>query len=493
MFEAVELGQTLAKNEFKSKEPEYRSRLLDLQRDLRDAGIATLIIVAGVEGAGKGEVVDRLNKWMDARGVLTHAFWDETDEELQRPRYWRFWKRMPMRGDIAIMFGGWYWLPLHRRAHDQITDADLDEESRQINELEHMLHQDGLTIIKLWFHLSHDVHKQRMRKRREVSKHLRGHAGGQTNHIQYETFLAAAERTLRHTDTGSCPWRLIESDDKWFRDSSVAQILMHRMQQRIDDHRTAERRSIEHEQVQPIVDQPLTIVDTIDLNVELEKHMYAERRKDLQRKIQELSWKAFDQRRSTIIVFEGWDAAGKGGAIRRITDPVDARLFQVISVAAPTDEEKSHHYLWRFWRRVPRDGYMTLYDRSWYGRVLVERVEDLARPDEWGRAYQEINTFEEQLTDHGSILIKFWLHISPDEQFNRFKERERTAWKRHKITEEDWRNREKWDKYRHAVNAMVAHTSTSDAPWTLVPANDKYFARIEVLKTICERLESELD
>jgi len=201
---------------------------------------------------------------------------------------------------------------------------------------------------------------------------------------------------------------------------------------------------------------------------------------------------AFEQKRSSVVVFEGWDASGKGGNIRRITAAMDPRTYRVISVASPTDEEKAQHYLWRFWRHVPRAGYVTLYDRSWYGRVLVERVEGFARPEEWGRSYLEINDFEQQLVSRGIVLAKFWLHIDGREQLRRFQERETVAWKRHKIGPEDWRNREKWDRYEEAVSDMIARTSTAQAPWTLVAANDKRWARVQVVESLCARLERAL-
>jgi polyphosphate kinase 2 (PPK2 family) len=203
-------------------------------------------------------------------------------------------------------------------------------------------------------------------------------------------------------------------------------------------------------------------------------------------------WDARKHQRSVVAMFEGWDAAGKGGAIRRVTAALDARLFRVISVAAPTDEERAQHYLWRFWRHLPRAGYVTIYDRSWYGRVLVERVEGFAGVDEWGRAYQEINDFERQLTDHGIVLAKFWLHVSPEEQLMRFEERGKIEHKKHKITDEDWRNREKWPLYEEAVDEMVARCSTAFAPWTLVAANDKRLARITVVETLADRIEQAL-
>jgi len=492
MFESVELGQALAKNEFKEQEPEIRARLLQLQHELREAGIATLIMVAGVEAAGKGDVVNRLNKWFDNRGIQTHAFWDETDEEKERPGAWRFWKRMPARGSIGIMFGGWYWEPLRERADGIITDQDLDEISRAISEHERMLSLDGMLIVKLWFHLSKDSHARRMKKRHEIQKHIKGLPGERAGAKIYNEYLAAAEHCIRLTDSGECPWHLIESDDKWFRDYSVARALIQMMQQRLEEHRVSDRRGQVHEPTVPIDNHPLTILDRVDLTASLEREAYTEALHNYKNKLHELSWEMYDAKRSTIILFEGWDAAGKGGTIRRMTSAIDARLFRSISVAAPTDEERAQHYLWRFWRHVPRAGYMTIYDRSWYGRVLVERVEGYAPTHEWMRAYQEINTFEEQLVENGIVIIKFWLHISPEEQLRRFKEREEISWKQYKITEEDWRNREKWNEYKQAVKTMVEHTSTGYAPWSLIPANDKLFARIEVLKTVCQQLKESL-
>ena len=234
------------------------------------------------------------------------------------------------------------------------------------------------------------------------------------------------------------------------------------------------------------------MLDHVDLEKTLDAGAYQSRLIKWQNKLNALAWQARKQQRSLVVIFEGWDAAGKGSTIRRITQAIDARLYKVISIAAPTDEEAAHHYLWRFWRHIPLAGYVSIYDRSWYGRVLVERAEQFAREDEWQRAYAEINHFERQLSEHGIILVKFWLHISPEEQYRRFKERESTPWKYYKITDEDWRNRDKWSEYKHAVNDMVAHTSTTLAPWHLIPANDKRLARVEVLKTICKALDAKL-
>ena len=488
MFEAIELGQKLSKKTFKESEKSFRTELLALQQQLAEAEIATLIIIAGVEGSGKGDVVDNLNKWLDNRGIVTHALWDQTDVEKSRPEYWRYWMSLPPRGSISIVFGGWYWNPIYRHAQKCIDEADLDDASHRIKELEDMLHHDGLLIIKLWFHLSKKTFRVRIKKRSEAAQHLRMENDDEHGSIDYALFVNSAERVIRQTDSGISPWHLIEAEDRWFRDMSVAKTIKHSMQQRLNEHRVSDRRAAMANPVVSIGEMSATILDQLDMNKALSKSDYKEQLDIWQSKLSQLAWQAYDAGHSTVIVFEGWDAAGKGGAIRRITNAIDARLYRSISVAAPTDEELAHHYLWRFWRQIPRVGYMSLYDRSWYGRVLVERVEGFAQTYEWMRAYQEINEFEEQLVESGIVVLKFWLHITPEEQLRRFEERQQIPWKQHKLTEEDWRNREKWSEYAQAVNEMVLRTSTGKAPWTLIPANDKYFARVEILKTVCERL-----
>ena len=227
----------------------------------------------------------------------------------------------------------------------------------------------------------------------------------------------------------------------------------------------------------------------MDLSQKLSDREYGELLEKYQGRLTRLTWAANVKKISTVAVFEGWDAAGKGSAVRRVTAAIDPRLYRIIPIAAPTDEERAHHYLWRFWRHLPQAGYVTIFDRSWYGRVLVERVEKFATENEWKRAYLEINDFEEQLANRDMALAKFWVHISKAEQLRRFKERQDIQFKRYKITEEDWRNRQKWDSYKEAINDMVAHTSTEFAPWTVVPGNDKHFARVRILKTLCQALE----
>ncbi|QGU32347.1 polyphosphate:AMP phosphotransferase [Thermochromatium tepidum] len=495
MFEATKVGRSVSKQDYKEQQEELRTQLLEAQRELRHTPIPVIVLVSGVEAAGKGEVVNRLNEWLDTRGVQTFAFWNESDEERERPRYWRFWRAMPPRGEIAILFGGWYQTPIEYRFHGQCSDAELDAELNRIVDFEQMLIQDGALIVKFWFHLSESDQKARLK---ELSRDDRSRWKMLPEKSRFSEHYAAfeevAERVIRHTDRGCSPWYLVEASDRRYRDLTVGKTLLHAIRSRLAEHGAHEASGIPNDPDLPESDSAqITLLDQLDLTRALPREDYKTELKRLQTELNELAWRAYNKQRSTVLVFEGVDAGGKGGAIRRITQAVDARLYRSIPVAAPTDEEKAHHYLWRFWRHIPRAGRMTIYDRSWYGRVLVERVEGFASPSEWRRAYSEINQFEEQLVDSGIILVKFWLQISQDEQLRRFRERESVPYKRYKITAEDWRNREKWPLYKKAVNEMIARTSTRHASWTLVEGNDKPFARIKVLRTVCDALNEALE
>lgn len=494
MFEATKVGRTLTKTSFKEQEEALRADLLQVQQQLLRSNIPVIVIVSGVEGAGKGEVVNRLNKWLDARGMQTFAFWDETDEERARPRYWRFWRALPSRGQIALLFGGWYQSPIEHRYNEDCNDAELDAELNRIVDFERMLTLDGALVVKFWFHMPEDEQKNRLKElSRDDRSKWKMHPTKKKFSQQYAHFEQVAERVIRHTDRGIAPWYLVEATDKRYRDMTVGRTLLNAIRSRLENPHVADSQVASHAPSLPDGDSAqVTVLDHVDLEKSLEEKVYKAELGELQDKANRLAWEAYNQKRSTVMVFEGWDAGGKGGAIRRFTSAIDSRLYRAISVAAPTDEEKAHHYLWRFWRHIPRAGYISIYDRSWYGRVLVERVEGFAKEPEWHRAYSEINQFEEQLVESGAIILKFWLHVSPDEQLARFKEREQVPYKQHKITDEDWRNREKWDDYKLAVNEMVVRTSTEYAPWTLVSGNDKLFGRVQVLKTICDTLEKAL-
>ena len=492
MFEAAELGQRISKDDFSNREPELQTQLLALQYQVKEAGIPIVVIVSGVEGAGKGAVVNRLNGWLDTRELETHTFWDATDEERERPRFWRYWRTLPARGKTTIMFGSWYTRPIIDRAFGRIDEPTLEQQCAQIADFEQMLAADGTAIVKFWYHLSKKAQQKRLKEDQKAGR--KGFTVALTKKFakHYDDFVDVSGRALRITDKGDSPWHIIDAENRRYRDLATGEILAEAFTQALERKKAAPKPAKAKRKAAPKGPRKVSVLDRVDLEAVLSEEKYRRDLDKYQQLVGELTWKARQRGVNTVAVFEGWDAAGKGGAIRRLAAGMDARQYRTISIGAPTDEELAHHYLWRFWRHLPRTGYVTIYDRSWYGRVLVERVEGFAREEEWMRAYGEINDFEDQLVHHGIVLLKFWVHISPEEQLRRFKEREAIPWKQYKITDEDWRNREKWGAYVEAVDDMVAHTSTDSAPWDLIPGNDKKYSRIAVLKRFCQRLRKAL-
>ncbi len=492
MFEVAELGHTLTPQRYAARLPDLRARLLSAHLALRTRKFPVIVIVSGADGAGKGELVHCLNEWLDPRGVETHAFWEESDEEKERPEFWKFWRAMPGRGRIGIFFGSWYTRPIIRRVYGKARGVRFDAALDRIVAFERMLADDGALIIKLWLHLPKKEQKKRLKKL-EAAGRL---APDDWKHYKlFDKFTGVSERALRRTDTPQAPWHVIEATDRRYRELAAADILLAAIEARLKEAppaKTPANGAAPAKQVKGTFGKANSILSHVNLSRRLTDAAYAKQLAELQTKLARLAWTARRKGVSTVLMFEGWDAAGKGSAIRRVTQAIDPRLYRVVGIAAPTDEERVQHYLWRFWRHLPRAGYTTIFDRSWYGRVLVERVEGFAKPEEWGRAFGEINAFEEQLTTYGIVLAKFWVHISPAEQLRRFKERQTIAYKQYKITEEDWRNREKWPAYQQAVDDMVKQCSTEYAPWTLVAGDDKKFARIQILQTIVERLEAAL-
>jgi polyphosphate:AMP phosphotransferase len=495
MFEAAELGHTLAKEKYQAALPKLRSQLLNAHFALRGQKFPVIVIISGADGAGKGEVVHRLNEWLEPRGVETHAFWETSDEERERPRYWRYWRAMPGRGRIGIFFGSWYSEPIVRRVYGDMKSSAFDRELARIASFEKMLVNDGALLVKFWLHLPKKAQKKALKR---LEKEGRATPTDWQNFQLYDKFTKASDRAIRHTNSGPAPWHLIEATDRHYREFTIGTILLKALEQKLKA--VAAKAAAKPTAVnaapaaaaKPAAKATASILDRVDLTQKLTTVEYQKELETQQTRLARLVWAAHAKKRSMVMVFEGWDAAGKGSAIRRVTQAMDPRLYRIVGIAAPTDEERAQHYLWRFWRQLPRAGFTTIFDRSWYGRVLVERVEGFAPEADWSRAYQEINDFEEQLAGQGIVLNKFWLHISSDEQLRRFKERATIAYKQYKITDEDWRNRKKWDDYKAAVDDMVKRCSTEFAPWTLVAGNDKKFARVQILKTIVRRLEEAL-
>jgi len=525
MFETAELGRKLTRQEYKQRVPGLRTELLEAQRKLlADASFPTIVVFAGVDGAGKGEIVNLLSGWLDPRWLVTRAYGSPSEEERERPEYWRYWRDLPPKGQIGLFLSCWYSNPVLRRVIDDAPLADFDEQLDRITAFEQGLADDGALILKFWLHLdkaSQKKHFKKLEKDPELSWRV---TESDWKHWRlYDRFIEAAERTIRKTSTGHAPWRIIEGFDLGYSSTQVGTLisesiekhlkLVKRRQDVARVHREAEAALAQEALAERLADaseaedegtaaspaespdQPglPTVLSSLDMTKKLGKKDYNHELNRYQGQLNKLHRAARERKLSALLLFEGWDAAGKGGAIRRITAAIDARSYQVIPIAAPTDEERAQHYLWRFWRHLPRAGRITVFDRSWYGRVLVERVEGFATETEWMRAYAEINDFEEQLVEYGTVLVKYWVHITAHEQLERFRLREVTPHKAWKLTDEDWRNRERWDDYEQAVNDMVERTSTRLAPWTLIEGNDKRYARVAVLKALCEQLEAALD
>ena len=503
MFRTAELGQTVSGKEFKKRSLELRQRLLEAQVLLdRTREFSVMIDFAGVDGAGKGSSVNLLHAWMDTRLITTNAYERTAKEDRKRPRFWRYWRDLPRNGRLALNLSGRYSHPFLDRVNERTTDKDYIAELKRIQAFERALADDGVLILKFWMHLSRDAQQERFEALEADSDTAWRVTKRDWEHWKiYDRFIETAERTIADTNTEYAPWHIIEGMDANFRSLAVAELVLDALNERFTalNHKPSPELLVDKEALEaqdPIPPAPqhhLTVLNTLEPLPALTKSAYKSQLARLQGRISVLQRQALKKKRSSVLVFEGPDAAGKGGVIRRLIATLDARNYRVLQYGAPTDEENSRHYLWRFWRRLQPLGRLTIFDRSWYGRVLVERVEGFARENEWHRAYAEINDFEDQLIQDGTILVKFWLHVTPGEQGKRLELRRNTPYKHWKLTAEDWRNRAKWYEYEQAAHDMVKYTSTHDAPWELIPADDKNAARIQVLETFGDYLETALE
>jgi polyphosphate:AMP phosphotransferase len=489
MFESAEIEHDIDKAAFEELLPQLRTDILNAQFDLIEAKtFPTILLFSGMEGTGVVDTLTNAYTVLDARHVVASAFDKPTAEESERPRMWRYWRMLPPKGEMGIYVGAWYSAPLTRRVLGNASVAEFEQELDRIKRFESMLASEGALILKFWLHLARDEQKKRLKKlARSARTSWRVEESPWGGSKRYKDVKRAAEDMMRVTGTDHAPWISVNASNRYHRGLTIATTILNAINARLAEGGAGATPVIAPVTVPAIDDR--NVLTALDLSLQLEKADYKKQLARYQDRLNELLSRKKFRKRSLVLVFEGNDAAGKGGAIRRVIQFMDPRRYRVNQFAAPTDEEKAQPYLWRFWRRLPRQGDVAIFDRSWYGRVLVERIENFCPEADWRRAYGEINDFEAEMSDAGAIVVKFWLAIDKDEQEARFKAREETGYKRYKITDEDWRNREKWDDYATAVCDMVDHTSTSAAPWTLVEANDKYQARVKVLKTICKRLE----
>lgn len=490
-WEAALAQPKVSKHDFKEMEPKLRGELVALQQELRTSNLSVLVVFAGVDGAGKHEMVNTLNAWMDPRGIVTRAYDGEDKAATEFPPFWKYWRDLPSSGQLGLFLSAWYSKPLLGRVHRKITEKAFKHHLTEIETFERTLADNGVLLVKVWMHLDKKAQRKRLKKiSADPETEWQLKPGAWENWGLYDRFIEASDEIIGSSEKGPAPWLMVNGRHKHARQLTVATALRDAMRKRLENGSAPKGETAAAWQTKMKAHRGA--LRSMDLSKSLEKDVYKEKLKKLQLRLYQLQHYAQLAGLSTVLVFEGQDAAGKGGAIRRLVQGLDAQQYQVIPIAAPTKQELAHPYLWRFWRHLPRRGRVTIFDRSWYGRVLVERIEGFADNAEWQRAYQEINEFEKHLLENGYLVCKFWIQIDKEMQLARFEERQNTPYKEWKITDEDWRNREKWEAYDVAVDDMIYLTQHKNAPWVLVEGNDKSWARIKVLETVCEQMEKAL-
>lgn len=494
MLEKVDLSKKIEKPQYKNIMSELELKIGELQREAKELKIPVIIVLEGWEAAGKGTLINKLILPLDPRGFNVHSILPANEEEKLRPFLWRFWTKTPVNGRIAIFDRSWYRRVLIERVDGLVKKSEWTKAYDEIKSFERQLADDGNVIVKLFLHISKKEQKERLKKlEKNSSMKWRVTKQDWERHRQYKKILLAANEMIEKTDTSQAPWTIIEAHDRRFATVKIFKTVIEAIAAKIKEKKeTAAKIKTAAKPAVRLKTLDSSILGKVNLKKTLTKEEYKSKLEKYQDRIREIEYQIYKKRIPIIILYEGWDAAGKGGNIRRLTQNMDPRGYEVIPVAAPNDVEKSHHYLWRFWNSIPKAGHIAIFDRTWYGRVLVERIEGFCAKDEWKRAYKEINEMEEHLANFGTVLVKFWIHISKDEQLRRFEERKKTPHKQWKITAEDWRNREKWTQTKEAVDEMLFRTSTTYAPWTIVESNCKYYARIKVLKTVIEAAEKVL-
>ena len=510
MLEKVDLTKKMSKEEYKRKMDHLEVRLGQLQRLCKELKIPVLIVFEGFGASGKGLQIGYLIQSMDPRGFQVFPIKNDTEEESMHPFMWRFWTKTPERGRIAIFDGSWYRRVLIDRFEKRTKEKDISRAFQSINSFEEQLSDDGNVIVKLFLDIDQKEQKKRfdkLAKNKETA--WRVTQGDIERNARYGEYADMMEDMLFKTDKDYAPWTIIEATDRRFATVKIYTTVIKAMadqiekvQRKKEEESTAkdagetsvslEASQVAREAEEELKELQVSILSKADLSLRYTQEEYKEKLKKLQKKMEKLHGELYRRRIPVVLGFEGWDAGGKGGAIKRLTQKMDPRGYVVNPTASPNDIEKAHHYLWRFWKAMPKDGHVAIFDRTWYGRVMVERIEGFCTKEEWQRAYKEINDMEKDLHDAGAIVIKFWMHIDKDEQERRFRERQENPEKQWKITDEDWRNREKWDQYEDSVNEMLLRTSTDYAPWVVVEGNDKYYARIKVLSTVVNAIEERL-
>jgi len=490
-MDALTYGEpTKSKKSVLKKIEEQAEELAYLQRKCRELGIPVLIVVEGLSAAGKGTIINQMIQPLDPRGFKVTCIASPSRDEQLRPFLWRFWRRTPSAERMAIFDRSWYRNLLDAQVTSSLGSKDLKKAYSDVRAFERQMRDGGTVIFKFFLEVSKKEQATRLASLQSnpVTAWRVSDAVLQ-RHAKYKEYQEAVETMLDQTDLPDSPWLKVASKNTNQATLRVLTNLVSTLRKRVNEV---------CQDVSPVPRSGLSKLPAFsnaphlskaDFTSQLSKDSYRELLEVRQRKIQELHHEVYRLRIPVVLVYEGWDAAGKGGNIRRLTERMDPRGYEVIPVSAPNDLEKAHHYLWRFWTEFPKAGHVTIFDRSWYGRVLVERVEGFCSEAEWKQAYREINEMEENFRHFGTVMAKFWVHIDQEEQLKRFKAREQNSRKQWKLNDEDWRNREKWKPYEDAVNEMFLRTHAPKTPWTLIEGNCKRFARIKALDVVIEAIE----
>ena len=463
-----------------------REALNACQMKIKEAGLPVMVIFEGWGAAGKGSVLGRVIKSIDPRFFKVQTYAAPTAEEKRYPFLYRYIRDIPEKGKFT--FYDTYWMEeiTDARLDGSMSDAEYEERIDSINRTERTLVDNGYVVMKFFFQIGKKEQKRRLDELLDnKDTKWRVDKSDLYENKHYDESIKVYDKYLKDTNSPTAPWYIIDAKDKKFAELQVLEFLNSGIETALKNKDLAV----------PILQNTFALKKTPKLkDIELKgktltEEEYDKRLDELQDELRQLHYKLYRKKIPVIIAYEGWDAAGKGGNIKRITGALDPRGFEVLPIASPEPHEKARHFLWRFWTRLPKTGHIAIFDRTWYGRVMVERIEGFCSENDWQRAYNEINEFEKELTDWGAVVIKFWVQIDKRTQLKRFKERQATPEKQWKITDEDWRNREKWDKYETAIDEMIKKTSTEFAPWYILESVDKKYARIKALEIVIDRIE----
>lgn len=491
MLEKIDLSLRVSKEEYKVRIEELYIRMGELQRKAWKMKIPIILMFEGWHASGMEDIINRCILALNPVGFKFHVIVKPTYEESEKPIIWRFWQKIPVYGNIAIFERTWYSRAVIECFNRKENHKGLEYCIQEINTFERQLTDDGYLLIKFFMHISKEEQKKRFEEYKKKNIPLSVEYEELDYFNEYEHYFSIVDSVIEKTYMHHAPWTIVEAENINHATLKVLSTAIEMMEKHIDWKLEGDIPQLYPNKMDNFEPSAPGLLNA-DLSLKIKNESYGHEKDIYQKKLHELQYELFRKKRSMVVVFEGWDAAGKGGTIRRIAEKLDPRLYRVEPIGVPNDYEKSHHYLWRFYRKIPEPGHITIFDRSWYGRVLVERVEGFCLEEQWQRAYQEINEFEKTLTDSGTIIVKFWLHIDKEEQLRRFQSRESVPEKQWKITPDDWRNRDKWDDYLKAVNDMLLKTNTASAPWIVVESNDKMYSRIKTLKTLVDTLTENL-